>query len=92
MVRRSALVVEHDPAVRAVVQDLLEGRGWRVTAVASRAEGFDLMDGLAPELLYLADPDRERVRRLVELSGLLDVQVIDASPAAIRTRIERVLN
>jgi CheY-like chemotaxis protein len=91
MVRRSALVVEHDPAVRAVVRTLLEGRGWRVTAVASRAEGFDLMDGLAPELVYLADPGRARVRRIIELSGGLDVQLLDASPDAIKNRLERVL-
>lgn len=90
---RNALIVELDPAVRAIVQDLLVERGYSVHAVASRSEGFDAMEQLAPDLLFLDDPGRERVRRLVRLDapGSPDVELTDVRPDAVRAWLEQVL-
>lgn len=90
---RNALIVEQDAGVRAVVQDMLEERGYSVHAVASRSEGFDAMEQLAPDLLFLDDPARERVRRLVRLSppGAPDVELTDVRPDAVRAWLEQVL-
>jgi CheY-like chemotaxis protein len=88
----SALVVEGDPRVRAAVRDVLERRGYAVHAVASRAEGFDLMDRLAPDLLFLDDPARERVRRLVRLDrDGTDVALADVRPDTVAAWLEDVL-
>jgi CheY-like chemotaxis protein len=90
-----ALVVEQDAGVRAVVREVLQGRGYAVHAVSSRAEGFDLMDGLAPALLFLDDPARERARRLVRLDpeGAPDVLLADdVRPEQIRAWLEEALS
>ena len=50
------LVIEDDPAVRGLVQTVLEGRGYHVTAAASRAEALVLGGRmLAPPDLVLSD-------------------------------------
>lgn len=91
--RRSALIVEQDAGVRAVVQDVLLKRGYAVRAVASRSEGFDAMEQVAPDLLFLDDPARLQVRRLVRLDppGAPDVELNDVRPDAVRAWLERVL-
>lgn len=92
---RSALVVEQDAGVRAIVQDVLQGRGYAVHAVSSRAEGFDLMDRLAPALLFLDDPARARARRLVrlDLPGAPDVVLADdVRPDMVRAWLEEALS
>lgn len=88
-----AVVVEHDPKVRDVVKDVLTGHGYAVHAVASRAEGFDLVEELAPVLLFLDDPARERARRLVRLDppGTPDVLLADVRPERLREWLEEAL-
>lgn len=88
-----AVVVEHDPKVRDVVKDVLKGHGYTVHAVASRAEGFDLLEELSPVLLFLDDPARDRARRLVRLdaSGTPDVTLADVRPERVREWLEEVL-
>lgn len=91
---RSALVVEQDPGVRAAVREVLLGRGYAVHAVSSRAEGYDLMDRVAPALLFLDDPARERARRLVRLDppGAPDVVLAeDVRPDRVRAWLEEAL-
>lgn len=90
---RSALIVEQDPGVRAIVQDVLVERGYAVHAVASRSEGFDAMEQVAPDLLFLDDPARQRVRRLVRLDppGAPDVELTDVRPDAVRAWLEAIL-
>lgn len=93
--RRRALVVEQDAGVRAVVRDVLRRRGYAVHAVASRAEGFDLMDRLAPALVFLDDPARERARRLVRLDPPDAPDVVlahDVSPDRVRAWLEEALS
>lgn len=93
--KRRALVVEQDAGVRAVVREVLRGRGYAVHAVSSRAEGFDLMDRLAPALLFLDDPARERARRLVRFDPPDSPDVVladDVRPERIRAWLEDALS
>jgi hypothetical protein len=86
-----AIVVEHDPKVRAVVTRLLQARGYAVHAVPSRNESFDLLDDLAPELLVLDDPARGPLRRVVRLAGDTAMELTEGRPKALEAALERLL-
>jgi DNA-binding NtrC family response regulator len=81
----SVLVVEKSQQLRGSLTDLLEGKGYVVHAVESRAKGFDVLDELGPDLLILDDPGQGRAYRLVWLkdADLPDVRVelVDLDPS-----------
>jgi CheY-like chemotaxis protein len=93
MVALSALIIEQDPSVRSIVREVLQDRGYSVRAVASRAEGNDLIDELAPDLLFLDDPSpKQRVRRIVRLDRTgADVEIADVRADNVRRWLEGVL-
>lgn len=90
-----ALVVDQDPQVREIVSGYLRERGYTVHAVASRTEGFDAIDDLAPDVLFLDDPAHLRAYRLVWLREQarddLRVELLDLDPACIRQQLEAAL-
>jgi len=61
------LVVEKEQGLRKALCDLLQAKGYEVHAVSSRAEGFDALDSLCPDLLVMDDPGQQRTYRLVWL-------------------------
>ncbi len=64
----SVLVVEKSELLREALTTLLKDKGYVVHAVESRAEGFDLLDELGPDLLILDDPGHGHAYRLVWLT------------------------
>jgi len=50
---RVVLVVEDDPAIRAVITDVLEDRGYRVIASSNGAEALQQLDFVRPNVVVL---------------------------------------
>ena len=91
----SVLVVERNAAVRDALTTVLQGRGYLVEAVSSRAEGFDVLDELGPDLLILDDPGTERSYRLIWLKEVdqpdVRVELFDLQPGALTEQFEGLL-
>src|SRR5262245_22190884 len=51
--RRTVLVVEDDPAIRAVITDVLDDRGFAVVASSNGAEALRELDHLRPDVVVL---------------------------------------
>lgn len=96
MERPSVLIVDQDSEVRRVLSEMLERRGYRVHAVATRSEGFDLLDELGPELLILDDPGQERAYRLIWLDDPEQpdtrVELLDLAPERLGERLQGLLD
>ena len=52
-IRRHVLVINNDPAVVAVLRDLLEDEGYRVTTRISPERDLDAIAALAPDLVVI---------------------------------------
>lgn len=50
---RVALVIEDDSAIRAVITDVLEDRGFRVLAASNGAEALQQLEFIRPDLVVL---------------------------------------
>ena len=91
----NVLVVEKDPAVRDALVAALTTRGYEVEAVASRAQGFDVMDGQGLDLLILDDPGTERSYRLIWLRETdrpdMRVELFDLQPRALTQQLDGLL-
>ena len=94
MASPTALIIDQDPDVRARISDYLRSRGYLVRAVASRSEGFDMLDMHAPELLVLDDPAHEGAYRLIWLKGDREdaaVELLDMRPGRTITQALRAV-
>jgi CheY-like chemotaxis protein len=89
----TVLVVEDDPAIRALLADVLEDEGYRVAVAADGAAAIDLLEQYAPPpdhlCLVLLDVMTPRVdgcgvlRRLAELGAYVPVVALSASEQAL---------
>jgi two-component system chemotaxis response regulator CheY len=50
---RLVLIVEDEDSIRGVIRDVLEDRGFRVTAARNGAEALSMLDTLRPDVLVL---------------------------------------
>jgi CheY-like chemotaxis protein len=50
---RRVLIVEDEDAIREVIRDVLEDRGFRVTSARNGAEALSVLDALRPDVLVL---------------------------------------
>lgn len=91
----SVLVVERDLAVRDALSSILQQRGYSVEAVSSRAEGFDALDELGPDLLILDDPGADRTYRLIWLKEVdqpdVRVELFDLQAGPLTQQLEGLL-
>src|SRR3974390_1706089 len=86
------LIVDDDPSVLLLVDDLAEKMGFRVKAVSSGLQALEhLRDGLRPHVILL-DIMMERIdgltfmNHLREMPGLVETPVVAMSTAAVLQR------